>query len=270
MLRPVDYNTRLHRGYDQGRRLSEQAARSWSAAVTRQLPPQRPVTIVELGAGTARFTQLLADIASGVVYAVEPSQRMREVAMQHYRSGVYFIAGRAEAIPLATESCDAAAIFFAVHHLADLHAGAREIARVLRPGGRLLIAGSFSDRLHPRAYYHYIPRAREIEENLFPNLATTTEAFGRAGVTVIALDEVGHEVSASLTAYSARLTHRAISTFEYLTDDEIDRGLAQLAADAAAETNPQPVHHTHDLLTLEKRCATRDVPIRRAAGKCLD
>ncbi|ETW24725.1 hypothetical protein [Mycobacterium gastri] len=89
-------------------------------------------------------------------------------------------------------------------------------------------------------------------------------------MTVIALDEVGHEVSASLTAYSARLTHRAISTFEYLTNDEIDRGLDQLASDAAAETNPQPVHHTHDLLTLEKRCATREVPIRRAASVTMD
>jgi hypothetical protein len=44
-----------------------------------------------------------------------------------------------------------------------------------------------------------------------------------------------------------------ISTFEHLTDDEIGQGLAWLAADAAAEISPRPVHHVHDLLTLQKR-----------------
>ncbi|WP_408633043.1 hypothetical protein [Mycobacterium ostraviense] len=36
--------------------------------------------------------------------------------------------------------------------MGNLPAAARKIARVLRPGGRFLIAGSFSERLHPRVY----------------------------------------------------------------------------------------------------------------------
>lgn len=253
MLWTVDYNDRLYCGYEQGRALSEAAFRAWSAAVIRWLPPHRPLTIIELGSGTGRFTHMLADIGSGLVYAIEPSHRMRKIAARYLRADVHPVAGRAEAIPMATNSCDAVVMFFVIHHVANLPAAAREIARVLRPGGRLLVAGSFSDRLHPRAYYRYIPRTREIEEQLFPALTTTTEAFGEVGVTVVGIDEVRHEVSASLTAYSGRLAHRALSTFEHLTDEEVDQGLLQLAAEAAAETKPHPVHHTHDLLTLEKR-----------------
>lgn len=252
MLRAVDYNARLHRGYDQGRGLSEAALASWSVAVARRLPPPRPLTIVELGSGTGRFTEMLAGIDGGAVYAIEPSRRMREIAAQHPHADVHHLAGRAEAIPLATSSCDAVVMFFVIHHVADLHGAAREVARVLRPGGRLLIAGSFSDHLHRRAYYRYMPRAREIEEQLFPTLVATREAFDQAGMTPLGVDEVGHKVSDSLAAYSARLAHRAISTFEHLEEDEVDQGLAQLAAEAAAESKPHPVHHTHDLLTLAR------------------
>lgn len=198
---------------------------------------------------------MIADISGGPVYAIEPSKRMRAVAAaRHPRPAAHSIAGRAEAIPLATSSCDAVLMFFVLHHITDLRAAAQQIFRVLRPGGRLLIAGSFSERLHPRAYYHYMPRSRQIEAQLFPTLAATEVEFTNAGLTVLGIDEVEHDVTDSLTAYSARLTHRAISTFEHLTNDEVTQGLAHLATDAAAETAPRPVRHGHDLLTLERNC----------------
>jgi ubiquinone/menaquinone biosynthesis C-methylase UbiE len=253
MLPAVDYNNRLHRGYHQGRDLSRAALHSWRTAMLRRLPPKRPLTVAELGSGTGRFTGVIADIGTGPVYAVEPSHRMRETAAaQHPHAAVHWIGGRAEGIPLAAASCDVVAMFFVMHHIIDLRTATQEIARVLRPGGRLLIAGSFSERLHPRVYYDYMPRSREIEAQLFPTLAATEEVFGKAGLTTIGFDEVEHEVSYSLTAYSARLAHRAVSTFEHLTDKEVAQGLARLAADADAETAPHPVRHTHDLVTLQR------------------
>jgi SAM-dependent methyltransferase len=176
---------------------------------------------------------------------------MRAIAAAEYpHPGVHYLAGRAEAIPLATASCDAVAMFFVLHHIADLQAAALEMSRVLRVGGHVLVAGSFSERLHPRGYYHYIPRAREIEAEVFPTLATATAVFESAGFTVIGLAEVEHEIADDLTAYGARLACRAISTLEYLTEDEVNEGLSRLSADAAVESEPHPVRHVHDLLTL--------------------
>lgn len=144
-------------------------------------------------------------------------------------------------------------MFFVAHHITDMPAAAYAIADILRPGGRLLIAGSFSERLHPRAYYHYQPRARDIERQLFPTLKSCRNTFGRAGLAELAIDEVQHQVSPNLVAYGQRLAYRAISTFEYLDDREIADGLNRLNNDAAAETTPLPVRHTHDLLTFEKQ-----------------
>jgi hypothetical protein len=49
---------------------------------------------------------------------------------------------------------------------------------------------------------------------------------------------------------SARLRLRAISTFEYLTDEETAQGFAALDAAVAAEASPQPVDGVSDLIIL--------------------
>jgi hypothetical protein len=55
----------------------------------------------------------------------------------------------------------------------------------------------------------------------------------------------------SLAEHAERLHLRAISTFEYPTEDETTRGFAALAEAVAQETTPQPVETTSDLLVLE-------------------
>ena len=47
--------------------------------------------------------------------------------------------GELEALPLDDESLDAATLLLVLHHVPDPGAALREAARVLRPGGRLLI-----------------------------------------------------------------------------------------------------------------------------------
>lgn len=47
MLEAVDYDSRLHRGYEQGRDLSDAAMRSWRTALASRLPPQRPLAVLE-------------------------------------------------------------------------------------------------------------------------------------------------------------------------------------------------------------------------------
>lgn len=54
-----------------------------------------------------------------------------------YRAGTRFVHGRSEAIPLGDGSVDAVVSVNAIDHVDDFEATAREIARVLRPGGRL-------------------------------------------------------------------------------------------------------------------------------------
>lgn len=52
---------------------------------------------------------------------------------------VRYLGGSAEAIPAAADSMDYCLMFLAWHHTVDPQRAAREITRVLRPGGVLLL-----------------------------------------------------------------------------------------------------------------------------------
>lgn len=253
----VDNDPRLARSPAAGSPLtSSTSTLRWTAAFTRHAPVIRPLTVLDLGCGTGRFTPPLAETFGGPVYGVEQSDGMREIAERdHSHPDVSYLAGRAEALPLPDASVDLALIFFVFHHIADRPAAAAELARVLRPGGRLLVRSRFADRpVEPasRLLYRYFPSLRTVESRLFPSFDETLDAFTPAGFSLTAIDYVEYEITDSLAAYHDRLRHRAISPFTYLNEDEIAAGFTALATDASRETQPSPVRETAQLLVLTK------------------
>jgi SAM-dependent methyltransferase len=98
---------------------------------------------VDLAAGTGLFTRALLGRAARVV-AVEPDARMREVLAQRSPE-VDARAGWGEALPLPDGSADAVFVSTAWHWL-DPPRAVPEIARVLRPGGRLGVIWTTRDR----------------------------------------------------------------------------------------------------------------------------
>jgi SAM-dependent methyltransferase len=102
--------------------------------------------VVDLAAGTGALTRRLLE--RGVrVTAVEPDARMRAVLARGAPAATV-LEGRAEAIPVAAASADAVLVASAWHWFDHARAVA-EIARVLRPGGRLGLLGTSPDREEP-------------------------------------------------------------------------------------------------------------------------
>ena len=112
------------------------------AAVDWLLPPQCQVA-VDLAAGTGLFTRALEGRVPEIV-AVEPDDRMRDVLAARSPAATV-LAGRAEKIPLPDACADAVFVSTAWHWF-DPALAAREIARVLRDGGRLGIVWTSRDR----------------------------------------------------------------------------------------------------------------------------
>ena len=91
-------------------------------------------TVVDLGAGTGKFTSLLMQTDAALT-AVEPVASMREKLAARFPT-LSISEGRAEDLPLASVSMDAIACAQAFHWFANRDA-LTEMHRVLRPGGRL-------------------------------------------------------------------------------------------------------------------------------------
>lgn len=251
-MREVDYDERQHRVYARARALPPEATNEWVRVFARHAPERRPLAVLDLGSGTGRFTPALAAEFGGPVWGVEPFDRMRAVAEAHAgHDAVTYLAGSATEIPLPDRSCDLVLLFLVLHHVRDPAVAAAEIARVLRPGGRVLIRSLFPDRMPALPWYDYFPGIRLIDEQVFPRLEPLLDTFAAAGLRFVAVDRVQERIAASLGEYEGRLKLRGSSTFERLTEEEITVGFEALDAAVRAERSPRPVEEESDLLVLE-------------------
>jgi SAM-dependent methyltransferase len=107
------------------------------------LVPEGASDVLELGAGTGILTRLLAERVAHVT-AVEPDDRMRAV-LAATEVSVEVVAGDAEKIPAAASSVDVV-IAQSAWHWVDEERAVPEVARVLRPGGRLSLVWTGPDR----------------------------------------------------------------------------------------------------------------------------
>jgi ubiquinone/menaquinone biosynthesis C-methylase UbiE len=100
----------------------------------------RPAVAVDVGCGTGALLQALASCAVMTI-GVDSSSRMLERARDRFgaRLGVELRLGEAEHLPLGDGEADLALMSMSLHHLAEPEAGLREVARVLSPGGTLVL-----------------------------------------------------------------------------------------------------------------------------------
>lgn len=250
----VDYDERLYRVYAKGRELAPETLRLWMAEFARHAPAERPSTVLDLGSGIGRFTPALAETFGGPAYGVEPSDRMREIAATDAaHPAVTYLAGSGEAIPLADASCDLALLFLSFHHFLDQAAGLRELARVVRPGGVVLLRSQFADRMPDLHWYRYFPSAREVDAAMYLTVQQVRELAEPAGFAVDG-DPIAVAADGPRTLRSSyeRVSLRALSTFDRLPADELEPGFAEFARDAAADPDQALPAVTSDLLILHR------------------
>jgi ubiquinone/menaquinone biosynthesis C-methylase UbiE len=246
----VDYEGSMARDFNAGRGVSPHAQEAWRLAFEPYLGGARRV--LDVGSGTGRFTVLVAQWFGVPVTGVEPASRMRRMAaMDGRHSKASYVGGRAERLPLRASTFDVALLSNVYHHISDRPSCAKELSRVLRAGGRVLIRGAFAGRLGEITLFDYFPEARLVCEQ-FPTLSETVENFSASGFSFETVRPVVQQTCSSLKELARRTRLRADTTLALLTDEEFWRRQAALEDAAGREIAPTPVIDTLDLLVLRK------------------
>lgn len=125
--------------------LSAGLDKRWRERAVDALDLPSGARVLDLCTGTADLALAAARRGRGVrVLGVDFSSQMlrlglRKVRAQRFGPAIRLVRGDAAAIPAGTGSCDAATIAFGIRNVAEPTAALAELARVLRPGGRLAI-----------------------------------------------------------------------------------------------------------------------------------
>jgi ubiquinone/menaquinone biosynthesis C-methylase UbiE/DNA-binding HxlR family transcriptional regulator len=116
--------------------------KSWKSVAEALLRLMPPMLIADLGAGEGAFALLLAQRAKKVI-AVDTSAKMievaREQALRHGVDNVEYRLGDMEEVPIDSATVDLVFFSQSLHHAPHPERAVEEAARILVPGGRIVV-----------------------------------------------------------------------------------------------------------------------------------
>ena len=169
-----------------------------------------PERVIEVGGGPGELSARIAAELECDVVMLDVSPRMVELARE---KGVDARVGDVQSLPFPHESFDCAVAAWMLFHVPNLDVGLAELARVLRPGGRLVATTNSTDHL------------KELRE--IAGSAAWTQVFTR---------ENGAEI---IGRHFDGIARRDADGWVTIEDDDVVRGfVASLDAEAAPVLPP--------------------------------
>jgi demethylmenaquinone methyltransferase / 2-methoxy-6-polyprenyl-1,4-benzoquinol methylase len=116
--------------------------RRWRQEMVAHAVPGTPSLVLDVACGTAGASRLIADRSSATVVGVDLTEAMlrrgaRTVEAAGLAHRIDLVVGQAERLPFADGAFDALTFTYLLRYVDDPEATLRELARVVKPGGRV-------------------------------------------------------------------------------------------------------------------------------------
>jgi SAM-dependent methyltransferase len=200
----------------------------------RQLLPDRPVTGLDIGCGTGRYTRLLHALLPGgsqlAASDVSAAMLAQLKAGNHGHAGrVVPLLAAAEQLPVRTASLDVVTAFNCVHHF-DLGRFLSAAARVLAPGGQLFIYTRTPQQNARTIWGRYFPGFTEHEQRLHSQAAIRDAVNRTSGLQMVTTQTFKHPRSSTAERLQAQAEGRHYSTFSHYTPQELRASITTFLA----------------------------------------
>lgn len=133
----------------------------------------RVKSILDVGTGSGHFIKVLNEVfPQALITGIDPDTASLESASKKFTDAI-FREMSAEKLDFPNASFDLASISMALHHLPNIDVSLKEMQRVTKPGGWIIVNELFSDNLNPaqevhKMYHHFrssIDRIHGISHN---------------------------------------------------------------------------------------------------------
>ncbi len=158
------------------------AERQWRISVLEAIDPRPGEHVLDLAAGTGASSGPLAEAGAHVVPA-DLSLGMLQVGKLR-RPELPFLQSDALALPFPDDTFDAVTMSFGLRNVEDTAAALRELRRVTKPGGRIVICEFSTPTWAPfRAVYHQYLR---LLIPAFARLSSDPDAYSYLSESILA------------------------------------------------------------------------------------
>lgn len=227
--------------YDALRTMTRPNLDRWVGAIMKLGGIRKESNVLEVGCGTGRFALALREKTYSRIVAIDASPDMLKRAKTKPLAGtIEWRRGRAENIPLKNTAFDCVFTVFALHQFQDKPCALSEMHRLLRPGGRLVIATASHGMLKKDIAFQLFPEMLRIETRRFPSIPKLRRLLIAAGFAdPISRHVSGDPESVSKATYREWILKKPISTFHMLSEESFNKGLRRFNSADLTEPLPQ-------------------------------